>query len=67
MNISDLNFEKFAGYFENGSTEQFHLYPDDATRTWHVTRDGKTLGYGSTVLEAMRNAVDNTAEDRIDG
>lgn len=59
MNISDLNFEKFAGYFQNGSAEQFSLWPDDATKTWHVTRGGKTLGYGSSVLEAMNEAVKN--------
>ena len=61
--IDNHVLNEIGGYFEDGSATQFHLWPDDATRTWHVTRDGKTLGYGKTIVDVLFDAAEQIGED----
>lgn len=59
-------WESLAGYFEDGSADTLCLWPDDATRTWHVSRGvgvhSRQLGYGSTIAQALREALKGEQE-----
>lgn len=48
---------KLAGYFQDGSAETLRIFPDDATRTWHVSVGNRYLSYGKSIHEALIAAL----------
>lgn len=54
------DFIEALGSFHDDSATAVQIYPDDATRTWHVSI-GRDEGYSSGIRGALRAAIDAAA------